>query len=162
MTNGARDPANRPASDAAKSCQAPEEVLWTEGQSRAAGPAAAGPAAAPSPRAREAHVPHRNSVRLLREAMTQDASRRPLSVARSNPLQPQPPVADFDVAEERPAGEHDPRGPGYPRAGLQVGPAHLRAGLHLDLDALGNQQVDVTEQCAGVNVGLALADLRPA
>ena len=45
MTNGARDPTNRPASDAAKPCQAPEEVLWTEGQLRAAVPAAAGTAA---------------------------------------------------------------------------------------------------------------------
>jgi hypothetical protein len=43
------------------------------------------------------------------------------------------------VAEERPTGEHDARRPRYPGAGLQVGPAHLRGGLHLDLDALGDQ-----------------------
>src|SRR3954452_807752 len=77
-------------------------------------------------------------------------------------LPPEPPVANFYVAEERPAGEHDARRPRYPGAGLQIGPAHLRAGLHLDLDALGDQQVDVAEQRTGVNVGLRRADLRLA
>src|SRR4051812_31888576 len=74
-------------------------------------------------------------------------------------LLPQPRVADSYVAEERPAGEHDARRPRDPGSGLQVGPAQPRTGLHLDLDALGDQQVDVAEQRTGVNVGLARADL---
>ena len=45
---------------------------------------------------------------------------------------------------------------------MQVGPAQVCAGLHVDLDALGHQQVDVAEQRTGVNVGLSRADLRLA
>src|SRR5436305_14719158 len=77
-------------------------------------------------------------------------------------LLPQTPVPDLDVAEERPAGEHDARRPRDPRAGREVGPAHLRAGLHVHLDTLGDQQVDVAEQRTGVNMGLRRADLRLA
>jgi hypothetical protein len=71
-------------------------------------------------------------------------------------------VTDLDVAEERSAGEHDARRPEYARVGLHDGPAHLRAGLHLDVDALGHQQVDVAEQRTGVDVGLRRAELRLA
>ena len=70
------------------------------------------------------------------------------------PPLPQTPVPDLDVHEERPAGEHDARRPRDPRAGREVGPAHLRAGLHVHLDALGDEQVDVSEQRTSVDVGI--------
>ena len=65
-------------------------------------------------------------------------------------------MADVDAAGERSAGEHDARRSRNAGAGLHLRPAHLRAGLQLDLDALGDQQVDVAEQRTGVKVSVAL------
>src|SRR5262249_14154306 len=96
------------------------------------------------------------------------ASARPFSAQRPAPRSapcrppPRPPVQDLDVAEERPARQHDPRTARRRRARRLNGSADLSARLQLDLDAVGDEQDHVAEEHAGVDVRLELADLRLA